>query len=193
MSFGLWWSRFCPLPRASVAVGGVITVRSLKRSRGGSGQGLRGGTCPRTWCPGRRRGNATAAGRSTAPTPKFSPPSGAHGINNAKAAGVSFEGPETRPSPKPVCRKLRPGTARPYVVLDVQPSRSRQERSRCPSKPKARRHPPPRGTYGPRRRLRWPGQSEVDASCGYERSVRYVLPGLVNLGGRTDARVRVLA
>ena len=52
---------------------------------------------------GRGRGNATAAGRSTAPTPRFSPPSGAHGIDNAQAVGVSFEGPETPPlAPKPV-------------------------------------------------------------------------------------------
>jgi transposase len=32
-----------------VAVGGVITVRSLKRSRGGSGRVARGGTCLKTW------------------------------------------------------------------------------------------------------------------------------------------------
>src|SRR4030081_1311626 len=79
MSFGLWWSRFCRPPRASVAVGGVITARSLRRSRGGSGRAVRGGTCP-TILGGRggRRGSVTAAGPSTAPTLRSSPPSGVH-------------------------------------------------------------------------------------------------------------------
>jgi hypothetical protein len=72
-----------------VVVGGVITVRSLKRSRGGRARVARGGICLRTWCRGRRRGNATAAGLSMALRRDFAAVQRAHGIDTADLdAGV---------------------------------------------------------------------------------------------------------
>jgi transposase len=113
MSFGLRWSRSCRPPRASAVVAGVITVRFSKRSHGGSARAVRGAICPRTWCRGRRPGNGTAAGRSTAHTPRFSLPCNGNTVsmpaiwmpvcrNCCRSTRPACAHISTRPVPEPI-------------------------------------------------------------------------------------------